>query len=921
MQKSRFAGSLTGLPAELLPARIILLAGVILLLSHSLYGQKADTTLSLQLRNATLEEFVRQVEAATGFSFVYSEEVKLHQLITLNVVEQPVHKVLDSAFANQPVTYQITGKHILLKKKQEKPVSRKFTISGYVTDGMSSETLIGANIFESRQQQGTASNPYGFYSLTLPEGEASLAFSYLGYDTRKLNFALVQDTVLNIRLMTNNLLQEIVVVSDKVEAGIRATQMSALDIPMAQVKHTPSILGEADVMKTIQLMPGVQSGMEGSAGLYVRGGGPDQNLILLDGIPVYNVDHMFGFFSVFTPEAVKKVTLFKGSFPARFGGRLSSVVDIRTNDGDMKKYHGTISVGLLTSKLHFEGPIVKDRTSFNISARRSYIDLLARPFMGDPVIGYFFYDVNAKINHKFSDRSRLFLSYYTGKDKYHFKSVTEEGWGDDYSYDRNKGDMSWGNSIVSARWNYIFNNKLFSNTTLAYNKYQMRSTNESHSLRQKSSKTLFETQYSGDYRSGINDWNWQTDFDYTPTPRHHVKFGAGYVYHTFKPEVSSSRVIAKAEDMSEPEKISSAIDNEPIRGHEITAYAEDNFELNPRLHLNAGLHLSLFKVQKKSYYSAQPRLSLRYQLHDDIALKASYTKMSQYVQLLSSTPFLALPTDLWVPVTGDIRPMQSHQFSLGAYYTGIREWEFSVEGYYKHMKNVLEYQDGVTFLGSSSSWEQKVEMGKGRSAGIEFLAQKTAGKTTGWIAYTLAKSDRTFPNGSINNGKTFPYKYDRRHNINIVLNHKFSDRINIGASWVFSTGGTITVPTEVTELVRPDGQSGTSYGGYAGYGNTNEAYYIESRNNFRLPSSHRLNIGVNFNKKTKHGVRTWNISLYNVYMASNPNIVYYNPAKYYYENEMGPDGNRTSVKKFHKPYLTKLTIFPFIPSVSYTYRF
>ncbi len=890
------------------PLRALLLMGVILLFSHPIYGQDAnDVTLSLNLQNATLEEFTRKVETATGFSFVYSEEVKLARPITLKVSKQPLQKVLEQAFTGQPVTYQITGKHILLRKKQEKPVKRKHTISGYVTDGTSSETLIGANILESRQHQGTATNPYGFYSLTLPEGETTLHFSYLGYTTRQLNLALTRDTVLNIRLESNNLLEEVVVLSNKVEAGIKATQMSAIDIPMAQIRHTPSIV-EADVMKTVQLIPGVQSGIEGSAGLYVRGGGPDQNLILLDGIPVYNVDHLFGFFSVFTPEAIKKVTLFKGSFPARFGGRLSSVVDIRTNDGDMKKFHGILSIGLLTSKLQFEGPIIKDRTSFNISARRSYLDLIARPLMEkEAKMWYYFYDMNAKINHKFSDRSRLYLSFYNGID--HYSASNEEEYGADRptSTDLNKWKIGWGNTIVSGRWNYIFNNKLFSNTTLAYNSYQMK-TNTLREQRNYDDKTI-DYKYQSDYRSGINDWSWQTDFDYTPNPKHNIKFGAGYTHHTFKPEVSTASFTQKENDKQVYDSIYSNIANDPIMVHEATAYVEDNFELLPKVNMNAGVHLSLFNVQKKTYFSIQPRISLRYQVHKDIALKAAYTKMNQYVQLLTSAPF-SMPTDLWVPVTGDIKPMQAHQFSVGAYYTGIHGWEFSAELYYKYMKNVLEYKDGTTFFGTSDSWDKKVEMGTGRSGGLELMVQKTTGKTTGWIGYTLARHDRQFKNGSINDGRSFPYKYDRRHNLAVVINHTFSQRIDVGASWTFNTGGTTTIPTETTSIIHPWNSPYST--------ETSETGYIESRNNYRLPSSHRLNVGINFNKKTKHGMRTWNISLYNTYNAMNPNFVYYEPGKTVrkYSSEEGE-----WVDVFIKPHIAKWTILPCIPSVTYTYKF
>ncbi|WP_462431628.1 TonB-dependent receptor domain-containing protein [Bacteroides nordii] len=884
--------------------RSLILIGGVLLFALQTQAQKAETKLSFSIRNATLEEFVKRIENSTGFSFIYGEEVKMNHRLTLDVKQKTIPEILDLAFANEPVKYQITGRHILLQKKKQKPVSRKFTISGYVTDGTSSETLIGANILESRQQQGTTTNPYGFYSITLPAGETELSFSYLGYTTRQYRLELSKDTLINVLMQDNNQLEEVVIVSDKAEAGITATQMGAQEIPIAQIKNTPSILGEADVMKTIQLMPGVQAGVEGSAGLYVRGGGPDQNLILLDGVPVYNVDHLFGFFSVFTPEAVKKVTLFKSSFPARFGGRLSSVVDVRSNDGDMKKYHGTLSVGLLSSKIQLEGPIIRDKTSFNISARRSYIDLIAKPFMPkDDKISYYFYDINAKINHKFSDRSRLFLNFYNGKDSYYFKTTDSSS-----SMYKDKMSLNWGNTIATARWNYIFNQKLFSNTTAAYNKYRMDA-NSTVYTKTNLIESISESNYHSNYHSGICDWSYLIDFDYNPTPAHHIKFGAGYLHHDFRPEVATSKIQEKEDGITKQDTLYNSISNSTIQAHEVSAYIEDNFDIGSRLRMNVGLHLSMFRVQRRNYFSVQPRVSARYQLTRHTALKASYTKMSQYIHLLSSTP-ISMPTDLWVPVTSKIKPMQAHQYSLGSYYTGLPGWEFSVEGYYKQMRNVLEYKEGVSFLGSSSGWENKVEMGKGRSMGIEFMAQKTTGKTTGWIAYTLAKSDRKFAVGGINNGERFPYKYDRRHNLSLVVNHKFSNRIDIGASWIFSTGGTATIAEEVTAIIRP------------GEDAIQQKDYIEKRNNYRLPASHRLNIGVNFNKKTKHGVRTWNISLYNAYNAMNPTMIYSNNSGGYASYIKNQEDGKVYLQYIPaKRKITKLTLLPCVPSVTYTYKF
>jgi outer membrane receptor for ferrienterochelin and colicin len=896
------------------PARMLLLAGAVIL-SLALHAQSRQVKLRMSIRNATLEQFINRLENATGYSFVYGQDVRLAKRISMEVRDETLGELLQRAFFDQPVNFSFSGKHVLLTPRElpRKRDLQRFTISGYVTDSESSETLIGANVAERLRSSGTATNAFGFYSLTLPEGDVRLHVSYLGYEMFSSSFSLRKDTVLNISLRENNQLSEVVVLSDKKEAGIESTGMGSHDIPMTQVRHTPSILGEADVLKTIQLMPGVQAGMEGFSGLFVRGGGADQNLVMLDGIPVYNADHLLGVFSIFTPEAVKKVTLFKSSFPARYGGRLSSIVDVRTNDGDLKSYHGSLSLGTLTSKLHLEGPVVKDRTAFSLSARGTYTAFLANVVNNDDgKYNYYFYDFNAKLSHKFNDRSRLFAGFYNGKDHYHYDSDDSYTYLGDQPEDLqqqtslDKNHLNWGNTLATLRWNYVLGNRLFFNTTLSYNNYYMLLSNViKESSRYGQQKNTYE--YASDYRSGIRDYGFRMDFDYTPVPVHHIKFGTEYLYHSFRPEALSSRVKETGTGIQPQDTAYSRAGNGQLYGHEVSVYAEDNLDLGEHLDLDLGLRLSLFHTQGKSYWSAQPRLSARYRLSGGFSLKAAYSQMEQYVHQLSSAA-LVMPTDLWVPITRNIRPMHARQYSAGAYFNGLDGWEFSLEAYYKHLDNVLEYQDGVSFLGSSVNWEEKVEMGEGRSYGVELLVQRTVGRTTGWMAYTLSKTERRFKDGSINAGAWFPYKYDRRHNISLCLNHKFSDRIDIGATWVFSTGGVATIPEGQTVIIYPDGH-------------IEQADYISSRNNYRLPASHRLNIGVNFNRKTKHGERTWNISLYNAYNAMNPNLVYAQRVSTswgYYPDE---SGNGVGTYGDTKTVLKKLTILPCIPSVTYTYRF
>lgn len=877
--------------------KLIFVMAMLLLVWHGHSQEYPVVTLALE--DTTFLAVLKQMERQTGYSFVYNETVDLSRKTKISIQQKPLHTALDIIFKQTDITWKISRKHIILTTKKAETSVPKVTVSGYITDSESSEVLIGANVYDRISGAGTATNEFGFYSLTLSPGEVDLRFSYTGYETENMKEDIRENEKKNIRLKTHMTLDEVVIYGDKAETGISATQMGAINVPLNILKSTPSLLGEADVMKTIQMLPGVQAGTEGSAGIYVRGGGPDENLILLDGILLYNVDHVLGFFSVFAPEAVKKVSLYKGSFPARFGGRLSSVIDVRTNDGNMYNYHGTIGVGILSSKLQLEGPICKGRTSFNISGRRSYLDMVARPFFKDGTdLGYYFYDLNVKLNHKFNDKSRLFVSFYKGKDQFYLERKHNK----EYFETKDKVEFNWGNTLAAVRWNYMLSPKLFSNTTVAFTQYNFDSESKWDEYGFTKLKTL--------YRSGIKDWTGKMDFDYYPLPKHHVKFGVNYLYHNFKPEVeSSSAQNMEGGQLSDTTYVS--LSNSHIYASEGSVYAEDNFDITSRLSMNAGLHFSFFYVKNTTYTSLQPRFSVRYQLTDNIALKTSYTKMNQYIHLLSSYT-ISLPNDLWVPATNRIKPMRSHQYAVGGYYTGVKNWEFSAEIYYKDMRNVLEYKDGATFLGSSYNWEDKVEMGKGRAYGMELMIQKTMGLTTGWLAYTLAKSERKFDKAGINQGEWFPYKYDRRHHISLTLNHKFSDRIDVGATWEFYTGGTTTLGGEKAFVIDPTDVPGL--GNYISQmeqnsnGPITEVNYINNRNNFRMPSSHRLNIGINFRKRKKYGERIWNFGIYNVYNAMNSTYIYrYSKAG---ENEQRK-----------RDVLGKVTILPIIPSVTYTYKF
>ncbi len=795
--------------------------------------------------------------------------------------------------------------------------AQNYTVSGFIKDKETGEPLIASTLYEENSSKGTAANNYGFYSLTIPGGDVSFTYSYIGYQPERRTFHLSGDTVIHIALTMHNVLDEVTVVGYRSELGVKGSQMSAIEVPVSQIKNIPTLFGENDIIKAIQLLPGVQSGTEGSAGLYVRGGGLDENLLLLDGVPLYNVNHLFGFFSVFNSDALKNVTLYKGSFPARFGGRLSSVVDVHMKDGDDKKIKGTASIGVISSKIQLEGPIIKEKTTFNISARRTYIDLLMQPLIkayskqenkaNRVTAGYYFYDLNAKFTHTISDRDKLYLSVYMGDDAIYAKIKTKERYSETYEeHNWLKMNWGWGNLITSLRWNHLVNPKLFMNSTASFTRY--RSDLKLGSEIKESNKGVEPVHVNTQevsmlYDSGIYDWTLRTDFDYTPSPSHDIKFGTNYTYHTFSPDVSSFKQNV-SDDASLD--IDTVIGSPKVYAHETMSYIEDNISLGKMFKLNAGLHFSSFHVQNRNYYSLQPRVGLRVLINDNLSAKAGYAYMHQYIHMLSNNS-VSLPTDLWVPVTKNILPMSSHQYSAGLFYALQDIADFSIEGYYKTMDNLLEYKDGASFMGASTDWEGKVSMGRGIAYGVEFLAQRSFGKTTGWVGYTWAHANRIFdkPGHIINNGEPFPAKYDRRHDISLTVSHKFSERFDISGSWVFSTGNTATFGYREYQILTPPNYQNDYVPG--------SVVHVESRNNYRFNNYHRLDLGVNFHKITKRGnKRTWNISIYNVYNQLNPFFVYPSSETHYDEKS----GSYVS-----KSCLMQASLFPIIPSVSYSIQF
>ena len=764
----------------------------------------------------------------------------------------------------------------------------KHTISGYIKDATTGEYLPGANVYVKENLLGTSTNGYGFYSLTLPDGNYTLSVSYVGYTeyTQKVN--ITKDQRINLTIQPKMVqAKEVEIVEKRIENNINSTDMGRVDISVEKMKKLPAFFGEVDLVKIVQLIPGVKNAGEGNTGLYVRGGGPDQNLVLLDEAVVYNAAHLLGFFSVFNSDAVKTVDLHKGGMPAQYGGRLASVLDISMKEGNNQKYKVDGGIGVIASRLTVQGPIKKDTSSFIISGRRTYIDAVTRPFIKSTSptkgSGYYFYDLNMKFNYRLSDKDRLFLSGYFGRDVFTFKSTKSNF----------NIRIPWGNATVSARWNHLFSNKLFLNTALVFSDYQFES-------------NISQTAFNIKFASGVRDYNAKMDFTWYPTIRHTMKFGANYIFHRFSPNNTSGDIAGEELDFG-PKVY--------LYAHEAAAYIGDDFDVTEKLRIHGGLRASWFaqvgpytqyiknaldqKVDSitytqgqliKQYPNVEPRLMMRYTINKKSSLKASFTQNYQYIHI-TSLANQSLPTDLWFPSTGRVKPQFGTQYSLG-YYRNFKDntWETSVEAYYKTMKNQIEFKDGtLPSSGVGDNLDNYLTFGKGEAYGAEFFVKKALGKTNGWIGYTLSWTTRTFP--ELNNGKTYFARYDRRHDLSIVLTHELSDKWTFGGVFVFASGNLLWLPTSVYFF---EGKPVVNYG---------------ERNNYRMPPYHRLDLSATYTpKKGKRVQSSWNFSIYNVYSRLNPYFIYVETSGSPLFGDL-----KNSAKK--------VSLFPIIPSVTYNFSF
>lgn len=776
-------------------------------------------------------------------------------------------------------------------------IAQRYTVSGVVKDNSNGETVksivVSLMSVEDASQAFTGfSNQAGFFSVTAPKGKYVFFVQYLGYKDVIDTIELTQNITKNVDLLPEAEMLENIVVSDvAVDHNVTSAEVGKMEMKIETIKTLPALFGEVDVLKSIQLLPGIQSGGEGNTGFYVRGGGSDQNLVLLDETTIYNAGHLFGFFSVFNADAVKNVEITKSGMPAYYGGRLASVLDVAQKEGNMKKFEVDGGLGLIFSRLTVQGPIKKDRCSFILSGRRTYIDALIQPFLKktSPLKGtkFYFYDLNAKLNVIINEKHHLFIGAYYGKDVYGFKSSSES----------TTAQFRWGNAAASLRWNYIINHQLFLNTTFSFTNYDFAT-------------DMGMDIYSMQMSSGVRDYSLKSELTYLPPFHHEFKFGMQYIFHTFFPNKFAVEA-GESQDLTLPNV-------DPYYGHELAIYANDEFDLFKWWKINVGLRYTHFEFVGpftryvfnqqgilsdsiiyrpgeviKQYNHVEPRLSMRFQLAKSTSLKCSYTLNYQYLHQVALAT-ISLPTDVWMPSTEIVKPQVGHQVSLGIYQNfHDNMFESYADFYYKHMNNLVEYKDGINIQDISQNADQMYVFGKGWSYGVELFLKKATGRFTGFIGYTLSFTQRQFD--ELNGGEPFFAKYDRRHDVSINLCYEIlRNKLSVSAVWIFASGNTMTIPIGYYFIA---GSIVTEY---------------SDRNAYRLDPYHRLDLSLNWTICKKKRFETGlNFSVYNVYNRKNPFFIYFETNTNYVEGQ--------SFEMTTKAY--QMSLFPILPSITWNFKF
>jgi hypothetical protein len=770
--------------------------------------------------------------------------------------------------------------------------AQSIMLSGRITDATTHEPLIGATVFLKKAANGTATDTGGFYVIQSTAGPDTLVISYLGYTTKELPIQNIGDQKINIVLSPTAIqTKEVIITGDRNNNNVTSTEMSTIEIKGETIKNLPVIFGEPDVLKAITLLPGIKSGGEGGTGFYVRGGGPDQNLVLMDGAVIYNPAHLLGFLSVFNTDAVNNVEIIKGGMPANYGGRLSSVLNVNLREGNDEKYVLSGGIGLISSRLMYEGPIKKKKSGFMIAARRTYIDALVKPLLPreQRSNGYYFYDFNVKLHYYFTPKDKIYFSGYLGKDIFNFQSPTNQ---------EVKFATNWGNTAATLRWNHVFRSRFYVNTSLIYNRFDLRSQfsfgNDGFTL-----------------SSGLQDWNLKQDYVFTSAYKHTLKFGWIYTYHTFTPGIAKGQIGTIKVDETITKQYA----------HEMALYLSDEWKIGSRFTLNGGLRGVLFmqvgpfteaifndddlQIGTGRSFAAgepivvypglEPRLAATYLLNSSTSVKASFTQTHQFLHL-ATTSGAQFPTDLWVPSSQKVKPQLARQYALGLFKNFMdNEFETSVEAYYKPMYNQIEFKPGAQLF-FNQNLENEMIFGKGLSYGIEFFVKKKFGKITGWAGYTWSKTTRQFD--ELNRGEAYYYRYDRTHDMSLVVSYQFNKKWSGTLVFVYGTGNAATLPT-------------ARYAYEPGYNFQKKEPKItfvdlyDRINDYRLPAYHRMDVSFTYiQKKTERFESSWNFSIYNIYNRANPYFIYF-----------APNLQKQNVQAY------MVYLFPILPSIAWNFRF
>ncbi|MDA3928588.1 MAG: TonB-dependent receptor [Prolixibacteraceae bacterium] len=753
-------------------------------------------------------------------------------------------------------------------------LSAQYSLLGKVSDANTGETLVGASIYNQTSKRGSSSNAYGFYSIAIAEGKQTLCFSFVGYNTQTITIDAMSDSLLNVQLSSNNVLSEVTVNESRRQQILNSTQMSENRMTAREIELLPAMLGEVDVIKAIQLLPGVNAGSDGSAGFSVRGGSPDQTLILLDEVPVYNVNHLFGYFSVFNNDAIKEANLLKGAIPSQYGGRLSSVLDIQMKEGNKFEHVGKASVSTLSGKYTLEGPIKKGKSSYMISGRKTWLDLPLRLFFyltdNDMKVLYSFYDLNGKANFELSEKDRVYISLYGGQDKFHLGVEDNDFMGGGNS---SKYEFYWGNYTVSTRWNHIYNSKLFSNLTAYYSQYNYHNNYE---FEKQDEKQVIDTY------SSLSDFSLKYDFDYFLNDKHKLKFGTKLSYLFFQPETTKV------------DSLNASLTSQyqaPI----VDFYVSDEIALSDKLSINLGLRQSTLKRGSEFNFHFLPRISARYSLSSSVSIKAAYSSMVQHLHQLTN-PSLSLPTTMWVLSNESLQSSTSNLSSLGFYYVHHSGLEFSTEAYFNSMNHVIDYLPGKeNFKIDEANWNESVMTGVGRAYGIEFFVKHKIGDYSGQVSYTWSRSLRKY--NELEHVGFYPYIYDRPHNISLQISKDIETRIEakfnkrISMNFNYMSGHMLSFSNYTLPALVP-----SEFDGYS-HGLKDYNYYIPNPNNVRLPAVHHLDISFHLDNKTKEK-SSWVFSIYNIYNRKNVSF-------YFVEDDK----------------VKGATLLPIVPSVTWNYIF